>query len=1658
MKKGASRFNWFVIAVLIVILVCIWIPSNFWKGIFSSTTGNVIVENNNFLSITGNAVAVENSSIKSCFVSGIGDDGGEYALLQNSFNGEYAWHHSNGTQYDVFWSYVMNAYVIGKIENGSEYGAWWIKLDSLPNPNGEYRASWGDGNPHANVSCPAYGTASIPLIIHNCNELQNMKNNLGASYALANDVDCNETKNWNSGAGFEPIGIFTGGLNGQGHKIKNLYINRPNENYIGLFSVISPVGTVKNIRLEDAQVNGHAYTGILAGQNKGYIESSYTKGYVITTANSNDRLGNTYDCIGGFVGSNYNAHIKDSYASVFVNSTTSGTTGVGGFIGCNYADNFDLNFNVTNSYSVSNVNGAYYVGGFIGHNTRGNVIDCFSSSHVKKISRGGSFITIWRYGRIYNSYCNRYPDSPECFSDPGSYGQFIGAQEIPNNEDYFKDNSNPPMARWDFTNIWRIDYTVNDGFPSFALNAVESNTFSIGNCIQLQNIRNNLTADYALIKDIDCSATRTWNSGAGFEPIGIFTGGLNGQGHKIKNLYINRPNENYIGLFNKSFGIIKYLGLENANISCRSYCGTIAAWNNNIMKRVYATGSVYSSDSYAAAGGLVGHNAGEIRDSYAKVSVKAIGDNVGGLVGVNTAIIENCFSLGDVSGANYAGGLVGRSSNYFENDYYNYRPGSNPPVCSYSYVSPPFERSCNKINDDESYFNKNNEPMKSWYDEYVCGNGIVEWNDQGYHEDCDMGAEPDWGYCNRNCTMNCFGDSCDCKPENGCYDDNPSTEDIQFADRKLTANAGICSVDKTEQNVYCELSFKLKIKKELGTPNFRAFINILSSYPGEGETLGWKNLDLRRTSGDDTNYNYYSFYDMYPARIILTKDTSSLRCHAGIQGTQDFILDSAWLNDLDKDGYRTLNQLKGIVNDSEIPLIPKDCDDWICDDNNPGFLCPVNLTNLEEHCSIDSDNDGKGDYAKCSYCRNPGLSEKVDDIDNDCSGHCQANPSITCVADSFSGDGANSADCAGQKNEFDVVDEFCQMVDDNVQTDDGVCVGYNRAVKWGERLYNKEDIAISLVGNVDHYKKKTYYSFIPGGANGNADCSIKIVIEPVETRTLEGMNAFEPLIVNYPDNFFKEYIVEKQVENEYGLNFIPVLVKRETYPGCLASAEDIGLTRGTTGLPEQFIDSFRGELNFSKFGLSSSILLEKDGEGNFKWQWHSACVAKDKCDDSADNNGRENLLDVEPYGLYMAKIEEIEDEKGNKKEINSSLLVNLVDVDDPECKFNNPQKVNDTSNVKIYSSVEHKINPVKNLPYCLDDDGDGFCGCKTKLVLGPGGTPDVVCDTDNKNYSISKQFPDCDDDPIGDDNQYVIGQAQNRLLTSPALGWGENLSDELAGQPFSAWHVHPFAPVNKFTCTLGEFDFNCNKNGLEGNNLQLLSWGDTPFDFYLNTGMENLAYGTDSAWYEQILKDENRDAVCYEYPSYRDATIQAGMMAGMIAVSFIPGLNVIMNLKTVQALLTIQDAATMGDCVGYAGKVDKLCVWTKISSMGLSLFTFGVQHVASHKPTETSSRFYKVVYNGATKQITLKSSKPVPRNLAAPDDVGVVTTPKQGCFLENTSVMLENGSYIAIQNLKEGDRIMGFDLENNKAVGADVTAFFIRNETRYRIIEYEAVE
>ncbi len=204
--------------------------------------------------------------------------------------------------------------------------------------------------------------------------------------------------------------------------------------------------------------------------------------------------------------------------------------------------------------------------------------------------------------------------------------------------------------------------------------SVMSQTIHITTIEQLQKIGDNastLDRDYALDADIDASATRSWNGGEGFEPIGTrilrFSGSFDGQGYAIKNLYINRVAANDVGLFGYVSGsgapaAIRNVAIDNATIKGKGFTGALVGYKDNcLIYNCYSSGSVSAEADYA--GGLLGWSQANTPITNCSSTCTVTGQlGIGGLVGYNNnCLINNCYSTGPVSANEYAGGLVGWS-------------------------------------------------------------------------------------------------------------------------------------------------------------------------------------------------------------------------------------------------------------------------------------------------------------------------------------------------------------------------------------------------------------------------------------------------------------------------------------------------------------------------------------------------------------------------------------------------------------------------------------------------------------------------------------------------------------------------------------------------------------------------------------------------------------------------------------------------------------------------------------------------------------------------------------------------------------------------------------------------------------------------------------
>jgi len=245
--------------------------------------------------------------------------------------------------------------------------------------------------------------------ISNVQELQNISQDLDESYVLVEDIEATGTEDWNGGDGFEPIGAcaefqnesiscektpFTGTLDGGGHTVTGLTLNRSDEDEVGLFGAIGN-GTVRDIELEDTDVTGgdFARVGGLVGLNLGQIQGVTVSGSV---------EGEKFNA-GGLAGANVGV-VNRSSADVNV----SGEAAVGGLVGNNGGRG-----EVLRSYADGEVTAEKRAGGLLGKNT-GVVSNSYATGDVttQEGQTGGLVGANQNEGEIVGSYAVGTPDGP----------------------------------------------------------------------------------------------------------------------------------------------------------------------------------------------------------------------------------------------------------------------------------------------------------------------------------------------------------------------------------------------------------------------------------------------------------------------------------------------------------------------------------------------------------------------------------------------------------------------------------------------------------------------------------------------------------------------------------------------------------------------------------------------------------------------------------------------------------------------------------------------------------------------------------------------------------------------------------------------------------------------------------------------------------------------------------------------------------------------------------------------------------------------------------------------------------------------------------------------------------------------------------------------
>jgi len=333
------------------------------------------------------------------------------------------------------------------------------------------------------------GTEGDPYQIANIANLYWLTQNTtewNKHYVQTADIDVSEIKVWDDGQGFSPIGKknleFKGVYNGQNHTIDGLYINRPDDERLGLFGEIVDDSQIENLRVINIDITGKRWIGGIVGMTyNSKIINCFTSGTISASA-----------VVGGLIGNSTSSYTKNSYSSVNVLSDNAGGT-AGGFIG--YAEG--INDTIINCYSTGNVSGNSGIGGFLGGSWYSYIKNCYSTGNVSGNEVVGGFL-----GNCYGghegevSFCysngkvtgtgddiggfvgdghGSWSDITNCFWDIETSGQTTSSDGTGLTTEKMKQDTSFLNTGWDFicelTNgvedVWGMNEKTNNGYPAF---------------------------------------------------------------------------------------------------------------------------------------------------------------------------------------------------------------------------------------------------------------------------------------------------------------------------------------------------------------------------------------------------------------------------------------------------------------------------------------------------------------------------------------------------------------------------------------------------------------------------------------------------------------------------------------------------------------------------------------------------------------------------------------------------------------------------------------------------------------------------------------------------------------------------------------------------------------------------------------------------------------------------------------------------------------------------------------------------------------------------------------------------------------------------------------------------------------------------------------
>ncbi len=282
------------------------------------------------------------------------------------------------------------------------------------------------------------GTLTSPYLVCSNAQLLNVSDPEFSAdhFVLVKDLDL-------SGVGLIAISGFTGTFDGNDHSVSDLE---------GAALFQSSSGTIKNLTVLNAAVNGSFYGAILLSWNQagGIVTNCHVTGSLVTGNLSGGLVGRNdgtisrssanvslqgIDNLGGFVGLNRGTISRSYSLGSVVGVNTVGAVGiVGGFVGDNFAGT------ISDSYSTASAQGYWKIGGFFGQN-EATLVNNYSTGAV-----GGSGSNLGGFGGLNTgTVTSSYWNSETSGMVASSGGSALTSTQM---------QSSGSFTGWDFSGVW----------------------------------------------------------------------------------------------------------------------------------------------------------------------------------------------------------------------------------------------------------------------------------------------------------------------------------------------------------------------------------------------------------------------------------------------------------------------------------------------------------------------------------------------------------------------------------------------------------------------------------------------------------------------------------------------------------------------------------------------------------------------------------------------------------------------------------------------------------------------------------------------------------------------------------------------------------------------------------------------------------------------------------------------------------------------------------------------------------------------------------------------------------------------------------------------------------------------------------------------------